>query len=168
MARAREGRTAADDASRPRFRLDDLRHLAAALGAGVGLAPSRAAALATHLLWFDAAGAASFGIATLPDWLERIAARQVDPRAEGTIGLERAGTANLDGQNGVGPLILARAASLAAEKARDVGVGLVRVTGLGPTGPAAPAAAEIAIGPEAAALIGPGPVSDTHHRAHQP
>jgi LDH2 family malate/lactate/ureidoglycolate dehydrogenase len=141
----------------PRYRLDDLRRFAAALGAGVGLAAEPATGLATHLLWFDAAGAPRHGLATLPGWLERIERRQVDPGAQGQIGLEHAATAVLDGQGGLAPLILARAAGVAGEKARDTGLGLVRVTGLGPSGPAAPIAAELAIGPQVGLVLGPGP-----------
>jgi LDH2 family malate/lactate/ureidoglycolate dehydrogenase len=141
----------------PRYRLDDLRRFAAALGVGAGLAAEPAMGLATHLLWFDAAGAARFGIATLADWLGRIERREVDPQAAGRIGLEHAATAVLDGQGGLAPLILSRAAGVAAEKARDTGMGLVRVTGLGPSGPAAPIAAGLAIGPQVGLVLGPGP-----------
>jgi LDH2 family malate/lactate/ureidoglycolate dehydrogenase len=70
---------------------------------------------------------------------------------------ERNGTAVLDAQNGLPPLILERAAGLAAEKAREAGVGLVRIAHVGPTGPAAVVAAELAIGPQAALILGPGP-----------
>ncbi len=138
-------------------RVDDLRRFAASLASGLGVSPPRASALASHLLWFDSAGLPGFGIATLPAWLDRIDRREVDPRAEGRIGVEHAGTAVLDGQNGLAPLILARAAGIAAEKARDVGQGVVRVVGLGAAGPAAPIAADLAIGPHLAAIAGPGP-----------
>ncbi len=138
-----------------RHRLDDLRHFASTLGTATGLAPSRSVALATQLLWYDAAGLARFGLATLPDWLKRLQDHEIDPVAEGRVGLEHAATAVFDGQNGVGPLILARAAGLATEKAREIGVGLVRVRHLGPTGPAAAVVAEVAIGPMAAMAIGP-------------
>lgn len=139
-----------------RYRLDDLRHFAAALGAAAGLAPARAAALASMLLWYDAAGLPGAGLATLPDWLKRLDDQEIDPKAEGRVGPEHTATAVFDGQNGVGPLILARAAGIASEKAREIGVGLVRVRGLGPTGPAAAVVAEVAIGPLAALAIGPG------------
>jgi len=144
------------ETARP-YRLDDLRRFATALAAGAGLAPARASALATLLLWFDAAGASESGIATLPDLLARIDRGEVDPSSEGIIRGEHSATLTLDGGRGVPPLILARAAALAAEKARDVGVGLVRVTSLGPCGPAAAVAAEAAIGPEVALILGPGP-----------
>jgi len=138
-------------------RLDDLRRLAAGLASGVGVAPARASALASQLLWFDAAGASSRGIASLPTWLDRIDRREIDPLAEGRAHHEHAGTALFDGQNGLPPLVLAKAAGIAAEKARDVGVGIVRVANLGPTGPAAPIAADLAVGPFVAAIAGPGP-----------
>jgi hypothetical protein len=140
-----------------RFRLDDLRRYATELLSGVGLAPLRAAALAAHLLWFDAVGASNFGIAMLPRWLERIHAREFDVAAEGKVANERNGTALLDGCRGVPPLVLQRAAVLASEKAREVGIGLVRVSSLGAAGPAAGLAADLAIGPYLAAILGPGP-----------
>jgi LDH2 family malate/lactate/ureidoglycolate dehydrogenase len=141
----------------PRYRLDDLRRFGAALAAGLGVAPARAAALATHLLWFDAAGASAFGIAGLPDWLGRIERREVDPQAEGRVRCEHAATVVFEGQHGLPPLVLGRAGALAGEKARDVGVGVVRVTQVGPSGPAAAWVAERALGPEVALALGPGP-----------
>jgi LDH2 family malate/lactate/ureidoglycolate dehydrogenase len=142
-----------------RHRLDDLRHLAAALLAGSGLAPARASAFATQLLWYDQAGRPRHGIASLPTWLERLGSREVDPAAEGAVVGERTATAVYDGRNGVAPLILARAAGIAAEKARELGVGIVRVRNLGPAGPAAAVVADVALGPFAALAIGPGPVA---------
>jgi LDH2 family malate/lactate/ureidoglycolate dehydrogenase len=139
------------------YRLDDLRRLASALLAKAGVVPARASALATQLLWFDAAGVASFGIGTLPAWLERLESGQVDPVAEGRVTMERAATAVFDGQNGLPPLVLARAAGIAAEKARELGLGLVRVVKVGPMGPSAAVAADLAIGPFAAFFLGPGP-----------
>jgi LDH2 family malate/lactate/ureidoglycolate dehydrogenase len=112
--------------------------------------------MAMHLLWFDAAGVASFGIETLPAWLERIESGQVDPAAEGRVAQERPGTAVFDAQNGLGPLTLARAGEIASEKAREIGLGLVRVAHVGPMGPAAALAAELAIGPFAVFFLGPG------------
>ena len=139
------------------YRLDDLRRLASSLAAAVGVVPARASALATHLLWFDAAGASSHGIATLPDWLRRIDGKEIDPVASGRAGHEHAGTAVFDAQNGLAPLALETAAGIASEKARDLGVGIVRVRNLGHSGPTAPIAASLAIGPFAAMIAGPGP-----------
>ena len=140
-----------------RYRLDDLRRLATSLTASLGVAPPRASAMATHLLWFDAAGASSHGISTLPGWLERIERKEIDPSATGRASLEHAGTAIFDAQFGLPPLTLETAAGIASEKARDVGIGVVRVRHIGPMGSPAPIAAGLAIGPFATLIVGPSP-----------
>jgi len=140
------------------YRLDDLRRFASGLAAAAGVPATRASALASHLLWFDAAGAAPFGIATLPALLDRIASGEIDPGAEGVPVAERGGTAVFDGRRGVPLLVLDRVAGLATEKARETGVGVVRVENVASPGPAAVVAAEIAVvGPYVGAVLGPGP-----------
>jgi hypothetical protein len=138
-----------------RYRIDDLRRLTSSLAASSGLAPARGSALASHLLWFDAAGASSYGIASLPTWLDRLDRKEIDPMTQGRVVLERAGTAVFDAEDGLPPLALDRAAGIASEKARDVGIGLVRIKNLGQTGPSAPVAAALAIGPYVAIVSGP-------------
>lgn len=137
------------------YRFDDLRRFGTALAAGAGIAPARASAFVTGLLWFDAADAAPFGIATLPGWLDLIDRGEVDPASVGTIVQETAGVAVLDASRAVGPLAMARAAEVAQEKAREIGVGIVRVANLGPTGPAASAASALALGPTVGLILGP-------------
>ena len=124
-------------------RLDDLRRVGEALGVAAGLKPARAALLATHLLWHDAAGLPEHGLATLPALL----AGGYDPKAEPRVVAERTSLVDLDGRGGLPPLTLIRAAEIAAEKARDSGVGLVRVANIAATGPSAALVAEIAVGP---------------------
>lgn len=138
------------------YRLDDLRRLAALLATGRGVAPDRAATLGSLLIWFEALGVEAFGLATLPPLLDQIEAGAVDPRAMGRIVAERSGTAVLDGQRGVPLLVLERAAGIATEKARDVGVGLVRVDNISAPLNASVIAAESAIGPTWTVIIGPG------------
>jgi LDH2 family malate/lactate/ureidoglycolate dehydrogenase len=138
-----------------RYRFDEVRRFAAALGSAVGLIPARALALTSHLLWFDAAGAATFGIATLPGWLEAIESGGVDAKAMGRVIGERAALAIFDGENGVPPLLLERAAELAVEKARETAVGLVRVAHVGAVGSAAAVSAGVALGPMAGFALGP-------------
>jgi LDH2 family malate/lactate/ureidoglycolate dehydrogenase len=138
-----------------RFRYDDLRRFAAALGSAIGLAPTRALALASHLLWFDTAGAATLGIATLPLWLEAIDAGRVDREALGRVTGERAALAHFDGQNGLPPLLLERAAELAVEKARETAVGVVRIAQVGVVRSAAAVTASMALGPTAGLVLGP-------------
>jgi LDH2 family malate/lactate/ureidoglycolate dehydrogenase len=139
-----------------RFRLDDLRRFILALAAGVGVSTARASALASNVLWFDAAGAAHLGIATLPDCLGRLANGAIDSHAEGRVISERSASAVFDGERGIPLLVLERAAGLASEKARECGAGLVRVVNAPATGSAAGIAAEVALGPAAALILGPG------------
>jgi LDH2 family malate/lactate/ureidoglycolate dehydrogenase len=138
-----------------RLRLDDLRRFAVALASEVGLRPDRAATLATQLLWYDAAGASEFGIASLPSWLARIENGEIDARSEGHVVSERAGAAVFNAQRGLPLLILERATALASEKARDVGIAIVHVIGLGPACPSAAIVAELAIGPHVGIILGP-------------
>ena len=128
--------------------------------------PARASAFATALLWYDAAGASDFGIGSLPDWLDAIARGEFDPKAEPWMVQESPATAVLDAGRAIGPVVFARAAEVAQQKAREVGVGLVRIAGLAGSGSAA-AAAMIAVGPMVATVQGPGawtiavPVAET-------
>jgi LDH2 family malate/lactate/ureidoglycolate dehydrogenase len=139
-----------------RYRLDELRRFAAALGSASGLAQAQSLALASHLLWFDASGAGSFGIETLPRWLEGIETGRFDPSTLGNVVTERSALAILDGKNGLSPLVLARAGEIAVAQSRDAGVGLVRVSNVGPIESAAAVTAGMALGPIASFVVGPG------------
>jgi LDH2 family malate/lactate/ureidoglycolate dehydrogenase len=150
-----------DPALTPRFGLDDLRRCAIALGATAGLPAERASELARLLLWFDTAGAADFGIGTLTDWLDLIDQGRCDGAASasssGRIVRERPSTAVVDAGHVLAPLALASAAALAGQKARESGVGVVTVLNLDGTHGAGGVAADLAVGPIAAAVRGPGP-----------
>ena len=111
--------------------------------------------MASHLLWFDAAGASTLGIATLPAWLEAIESGQLDVKAEGRIIGQRSAMAIFDGERGLPHLMLERAAELAVEAARETAVGLVRVDHVGPIDSAAAVVAGIALGPMAGLVVGP-------------
>jgi hypothetical protein len=138
-----------------RYRLDDLRRLGVGLAVGVGVVPARASAFVSGLLWYEAADASEYGIGSLPGWLDAIDRGDVDPKAEGKIIEEHTATAVLDGQRGIAPLILARAALVGQEKAREVGVGMVWVVNLaGYDGPVAEVVAEIAVGPMVGTIAG--------------
>jgi LDH2 family malate/lactate/ureidoglycolate dehydrogenase len=120
-----------------------------------GVAGPRASDLARHLLWYETAGAPAHGLAALAGWLDQIAAGQVDPAAEGqVIRPEFAATAIVDGHRGLAPLVLAQAAAIARDKAREVGLAMVRVQNAGGTCPGAEVAAEIAVGPYIAVVLG--------------
>jgi len=133
-----------------------LTQTAQALLVASGMRADRATILATTLVWHDIAGLSNLGIATLPDLLDRIARGVVHPTAEPKVGSERAALAVLNGCDGPPLLVLARAAELASEKAREYGAGIVRVNGIGPVGSALACVSEIAIGPAAGFAVGPG------------
>ena len=138
-----------------RYGFDDLRRFAAALGTACGLSPPRALTMASHLLWFNAAGATNLGISSLPAWLNAIAEGHVDPKAEGRMVRQRSALSILDGENGLPPLILERAAEVAVQTARDTAVGMVRVDHIGRVESTAAVVAGIALGPMAGMVIGP-------------
>jgi len=108
-----------------------------------------------NLLWFDAVGASAFGIETLPDWLERFQEGEFDLTTLGVVISETLGTVVLESESGVPPLILSRAGELAQEKARDAGIGIVRVCRLGAMGAASAVVAGMASGPMAGFASGP-------------
>lgn len=142
-------------ANAPRYRLEDLRRWASALATSAGVPPAKGSALAARLLWFETAGAARFGIAALPEILRGIASREIDPSAGESIVTERGAVALLDGRRGVPLLVLDRAAEIAGEKARETGVGLVRVANVGKVGSGACFASELAVGPNLGMVLGP-------------
>ncbi len=109
------------------------------------------------MLWFDAIGASNLGIGGLSNQLKRVRDGEFDPKSEGKIILEKPATAVLDGERGIPLLVLGKGAEIAAEKARDVGVGLVRVENIGTVGSAAEVACGVAVGPFAAVIVGPDP-----------
>ena len=113
--------------------------------------------MARLLLWYDGVGVHHFGIAELPDWLSKLDSGAFKPSDVGRVGPEHASTALMEAGAGLSPLILARAAEIAGQKARDTGAGIVRVIGLPPApGPSAAVAADLAIGPFLGAVLGPG------------
>ncbi len=100
------------------YRLVAPRRHAAELVAGVGVAAGRErprwqSICSGSMRWVPL----EFGIATLPRWLERIGAREFDAASEGKVMTERNGTAVLDGQNGLPPLVLERAMALPPKSA---------------------------------------------------
>lgn len=142
-----------------RLPLEGLRRFATELGQRAGLTPMDSRALANYLLWYDQAGASQFGIRCLPDWLETAGPAHRGTHASVRVGKELDSTAELHAAGGLVPVVLARAMGIAVEKAREGGLGLVRVVGAvaAPPVQAAAIVAEAAIGPSVALAVGPGP-----------
>ena len=91
----------------------------------VGLPPADADAVAERMGLADLRAIDSHGIVRLPGYVRRIRAGAINPRPNITLVQEAAATALIDGDNGMGHLVMGRAAALAIDKARAAGIGLV-------------------------------------------
>lgn len=145
------------DTAAGRFSLDDLRRLVVAVLTARGWTAVQAGALASYLLWLDTVEASERGVAALPELLDEAVDGKVKPGAAGRLASERSSAVVLHAESAAPALVLGRAGEVAAEKARETGVGLVRVVGLS-TEPlaTAPIVAEIAVGPYVGLTLGPG------------
>lgn len=89
----------------------------------VGLPPQDAAAGASLIVEPDLNGADGHGIFRLPQYVRRILAGGINIRPDIRIVREKAAMALVDGDNGLGHLVVSRAAEAAIEKAMQNGVG---------------------------------------------
>ena len=103
----------------------DLSGFIAASFERIGLPPADAAAVAELMTEADLTGADAHGVFRLPQYVRRIQAGGVNPRPR--IDVRRSGpaTALVDGDNGMGHLVMSRAAETAVELARETGVAWV-------------------------------------------
>jgi L-2-hydroxycarboxylate dehydrogenase (NAD+) len=95
--------------------------------ARAGLPADAAARAAELILRSDLAGADGHGIFRLPQYVRRLRAGGINPRPAIRAVSETAAMAVLDGDNGLGHLVMDRATALAVEKARDVGAAWIGV-----------------------------------------
>jgi LDH2 family malate/lactate/ureidoglycolate dehydrogenase len=93
--------------------------------AAAGLPDGDAETVAGLMLEADAAGVDGHGILRLPQYVKRIKAGGINTKPDIRILTERAGQALIDGDNGMGHLVMKRAAEIAMEKAAVAGVGWV-------------------------------------------
>lgn len=91
----------------------------------VGLPAAEAAKCAELMVAADLGGADAHGVFRLPHYVRRIKAGGVNPRPHITVQKTAAATAMVDGDNGMGHLVMARAAETAIALARDTGVAWV-------------------------------------------
>ena len=73
----------------------------------------------------DLQGSDGHGVIRLGQYLKRIQSGGMNIRPEIRVVAERAGTALVDGDNGMGHLVVSRAVEIAADKARTAGVAWV-------------------------------------------
>ena len=91
----------------------------------VGLPPADAAKVAELMLEADLAGADAHGVFRLPQYVRRIKAGGVNPRPRITVEKTAPATAIVDGDNGMGHLVMQRAADTAIALAKETGVAWV-------------------------------------------
>ena len=103
----------------------------------VGLPADDAARVAGLMTEADLSGADGHGIFRLPQYVRRIRAGGVNVRPQIRVTRTAPATALVDGDNGMGHLVMARAAETAIELARDAGVAWVGARRSNHAGPAA-------------------------------
>lgn len=113
-----------------------LRAFIAAAFERLDLPAADALAVATLMAEADLQGSDGHGVIRLPQYAQRIKAGGVNPHPHIRVVEERAGMALIHGDNGMGHLVMARAARLAIEKARAAGVAWVGTQWSNHAGPA--------------------------------
>ena len=91
----------------------------------VGVPRDDAARIAELMLEADLVGADAHGVFRLPQYVQRLKLRSTNPRPNITVNRSAPATALVDGDNGMGHLVVARAAETAIELARECGVAWV-------------------------------------------
>jgi L-2-hydroxycarboxylate dehydrogenase (NAD+) len=113
-----------------------LRDFIAASFRKLGLNEQDALAVASLMAEADLQGSDGHGVIRLPHYARRIRAGGINLRPDIRVLQERPGMALIDGDNGMGHLVMTRAAELAAEKARTAGVAWVGTRMSNHAGPA--------------------------------
>ncbi len=102
----------------------------------LGLPDSDAMTVAALMAEADLQGSDGHGVSRLPQYARRIKAGGMNVRPNIEVVHEHAGTAVLNGDNGMGHLVMKRAAELAIEKARVTGIAWVNSRFSNHAGPA--------------------------------
>ena len=108
-----------------RVPLAQLRAFITAAMTGLGLPPADAATVAGLMAEAELQGSDGHGVIRLLPYARRIRAGGINLNPEIKVVQERPGMALLDGDNGMGHLVMHKAAELAIEKARTCGIGWV-------------------------------------------
>jgi hypothetical protein len=113
-----------------------LRAFIAAAFEKVGMPAADASTVAALMTDADLHGADGHGVFRLPQYIRRIRAGGVNLNPDIRVFKERAGMALVNGDNGMGHLVMKRAAEVAIEKARTAGVAWVGAQWSNHAGPA--------------------------------
>ena len=120
----------------PRVAIEKLVEFMVQALAAAGVPPEDARQVAALMAEADARGIDAHGVFRLPQYVKQIQSGAVNPRPNIRIVAERAGTALLDGDNGLGHLVMKRGTELAIEKARQCGTAWVGTRRSNHAGPA--------------------------------
>lgn len=102
-----------------------------------GLSADDARRVAELMTEADLTGADAHGIFRLPQYARRLAAGGINPAPQIQVEKRAPGVAIVDGDDGMGHLVMSRAAETAAALARETGIGWVGVRRSNHAGPAA-------------------------------
>ncbi len=115
---------------------DALRDFIQTALASQGLPPADALQVASLMAEADMQGSDGHGVIRLPQYIKRIRAGGINLHPKIRVVHERPGSAIVDGDNGMGHLVVSRAVDLAIEKARHCGVAWVGTRMSNHAGPA--------------------------------
>lgn len=90
-----------------------------------GMPEADAGTVAQAMIEADLVGSDAHGIFRLPQYTRNLQSGRINPKANIAVLQRSPATALLDGDNGMGHLVMTRAAALAVELAREAGVGWV-------------------------------------------
>jgi LDH2 family malate/lactate/ureidoglycolate dehydrogenase len=124
------------NSSTPTFSAARLRRFAAEAFFAVGLPRKDAATCAELMVRADLQGADGHGMFRLPQYLRRIRGGAVNVKPRVRVAREAAGMALVDGDNGMGHVVMSFAARTAIRKARSAGAAWVGVRNSNHAGPA--------------------------------
>jgi L-2-hydroxycarboxylate dehydrogenase (NAD+) len=102
----------------------------------LGLPDHDALTVAALMAEADLQGSDGHGVSRLPQYARRIKAKGFNTRPDIRVVREHASTALVNGDNGMGHLVMSRAAEIAIEKARTTGIGWVNSQFSNHAGPA--------------------------------
>jgi L-2-hydroxycarboxylate dehydrogenase (NAD+) len=130
------GETTKPVQSQPNVAVTEIVKLITRALTSVGVPPEDSSQVAALMAESDARGADAHGVFRLPQYLKQIQDGAVNARPNICVVNERPGTALIDGDNGLGHLVMKRATELAAQKARACGVAWVGTRRSNHAGPA--------------------------------
>lgn len=119
-----------------RVKADKLEHFTARAFEAVGIPAPDARSIAELMVRADLQGSEGHGVFRLPQYIRRIKGRAVNTKPDIQVTREAAGMALVDGDNGMGHLVMRFATEKAIEKAKTAGVAWVGIKWSNHAGPA--------------------------------